>query len=123
MAAGDLVQKGTTVSVGFHSLTNANLIMQSASRTPTATIKAILGEQGAAVTEIYTDPGTDWTLTGVVQNTGAEAEYAALKALIKGSAITVDSIAARVDDITLEVGAEETRVTIKVVKKDGITHA
>jgi hypothetical protein len=46
-----------------------------------------------------------------------------LKALIKGSAITVDSIAARVDDITLEVGAEETRVTIKAVKKDAITHA
>jgi hypothetical protein len=123
MAAGDLVQKGTTVSVGFHSLTNANLIMQVASRTPTATIKPILGEQGAAVTEIYTDPGTEWTLTGVVKNSGAEAEYEALKALIKGSAITVDSIPARVEDISLDVGAEETRCTIKAVKKDAITHA
>jgi hypothetical protein len=123
MAAGDLVQKGTAVSVGFHSISNANLIMQSVSRTPTATIKPILGEEGAAVTEIYTDPGTEYTLTGVVKNTGAEAEYAALKALIKGSPITVDAVACRVDDISLEIGAEETRVTIKAVKKDAITHA
>ena len=121
MAAGDLVQKGTAVAVGFSTLTNANLIMQAVSRSPTATIKPIMGEQGARVTEIYTDPGTAWTLTGVVKAAGTE--LATLKALIKGSAITVDSVAARVEDISLEHGPEETRCTIQVVKYDGITHA
>jgi len=121
MAAGDLVQKGTSVAVGFGGITNTNLIMQAVSRSPTANIKPIMGEQGARVTEIYTDPGTAWTLSGVVKAAGTE--LATLKALIKGSAITVDSIAARIEDISLEYGPEETRCTIQAVKFDGITHA
>jgi hypothetical protein len=121
MAAGDLVQKGTAVSVGFQGNTNTNLIMQAFSRNPLGNMKEIAGEQGATVTEIYTNPGHKLQLQGVVKN--AATEYATLVALIKGSPLTINSIAYRVDDVSLSGSAEETRATIDVTKLDSMTHS
>lgn len=119
MAAGDLVQKGTSVTVGFMGKTYSNLIMQTVSFGPIANEKDIIGENGATTTEIYTDPGTKLTLEGVVLSAGLTA----LKALKKGDAVTVDSVAYRIDDIELKGSAEEAHCTLSLIKKDSMTHA
>ena len=98
MAAGDLVQKGTAVAVGFQGNTNSDLIMQAFSRNPVGNMKEIAGEQGATVTEIYTNPGHKLQLQGVIKGS---TSYATIIALIKGSALTVNSIAYRVDDVSV----------------------
>jgi len=121
MAAGDLVQKGTAVQVGFSGNTNTNLIMQAFSRGLLGNLSEIMSEQNATETEIYTNPGHSLELQGVVKN--AATEYETLIALIRGSALTVNSIAYRVDDIDLAGGAAETRATIRCTKLDSMTHA
>jgi len=120
MAAGDLVQRGAAVSVAFGGLTNTNLIMQTASEQALGEIKPIKGEQGARVTELYTDPGKQYVLTGVVKNTGDA--LTALRAYKKGDIVTVNSVTCRIEDISLEFSAEETRCTLTVVKHDAMSY-
>lgn len=120
MAAGDLVQKGTTVAVGFQGNTNADMIMQAFNRGVLGSVNEIPGEQGATVTEIYTNPGRSIELQGVVKGSTG---YANLAALIRGSGLTVNAIACRVDDVTLAGSAQECRVTIRCTKLDSMTHS
>lgn len=119
MAAGDLVQKGTAVSVGFMGKTYASLIMQAVSFGPDSELKEIKGENNATTTEIYSNPGAKLTLEGVVLSSALTA----LKAIKKGDAVTVDSVAYRVDDIEIKGSPEEAHCTISLIKRDSMTHA
>jgi hypothetical protein len=125
MAAGDLVQKGTSVTVGFNGNTNANLIMQAVTESVgEADMKTVAGEQGAAITNIFTNPRKRVRLAGVLLNTGGlEAEIKAIRDLIVGSTISVNSVNCMVDETpTIEFGAEEARVSIVAVKEDSMTY-
>ena len=124
MAAGDLVQKGTSVTVGFNSNANANLILQVVSESVgEADRKSISGENGADTTNLFTNPRKTITLQGVLLNTGANAELAAIRALIIGSTLSVNSVNCMViESPQIEFGAEEANVTIKVIKEDSMTY-
>lgn len=125
MAAGDLVQKGTSVTVGFGSNTNANLIMQAVGESVgEADMKEIAGEQGAAITNLFTNPRKRIRLTGVLLDTGGlAAEIKAVRDLIVGSTISINSVNCMVDETpVIEFGAEEARVSIVAVKEDSMTY-
>ena len=125
MAAGDLVQKGTSVTVGFGSNTNANLIMQAVGESVgEADMKEIAGEQAAAVTNLFTNPRKRIRLTGVLLDTGGlAAEIKAVRDLIVGSTISINSVNCMVDESpVIEFGAEEARVSIVAVKEDSMTY-
>ena len=66
--AGELVQKGTAVHVGFGGNLHTNLIMQVASEgTGNATLSTVKSEQGASTTHIITNPMRTVRLTGVLK--------------------------------------------------------
>lgn len=125
MAAGDLVQKGTVVKVGFGGVTYTGFVMQGGEETPTLSeVEEIMGDQGATVTEIYTNPGRSFSIEGVVKNAASnDAELTAIRALVKGSPLTVNSIACRVDNVRISYGAKAARCTIDVIKRDSMTHS
>lgn len=129
MAAGDLVQKGTAVHVGFGGNTHTNLIMQTASEeTGRASKKTIMSEQNAAATHIIINPQRGLRLNGILKGSA----LATVRALKMGDAVTVTQtrtagavatvyfIAAPVD---IEMGAEESRVTITLTKQEAWTHS
>jgi hypothetical protein len=123
--AGELVQKGTTVHVGFEGNVHTNLIMQAASEeTGNATVKTIKSEQNAAATHIITDPKRAVKLTGVLKGS-ALTTVRALKmgdavSLTHGGVAVAYFISAPVD---IEMGPEESRVTISVTKQEAWTHS
>lgn len=125
MAAGDLVQKGTAVLVGFNGNLHTNLIMQAATEdTGQAKVNTIKSEQNAATTHIITNPKRQVRLTGVLKG-AALTTVRALKmgdavSLTHGGVATVYFISAAVD---IEMGAEEARVTIMLRKDEAWTHA
>ena len=125
MAAGDLVPKGTSVTVGFGTNTNANLVMQAVTESVgEADMKSIPGEQGAEVTNIFTTPRKRIKLSGVLLNVAADgAELAVIRALIIGSTLSVNSVNCMViESPVIEFGAEESRVSISVIKEDSMTY-
>lgn len=123
MAAGDLVQFGTAVVTGFNGNTNTNLIMQAATEDMgDGTINEIPGEQGATVTKIITNPHYRVRLTGVIKNAGTE--LTTLRALKKGSTLSVNSVNCMVNEpVSIEYGAQESRCTITVIKEDAMTYS
>jgi len=125
MAAGDLVQKGTSVTVGFNSNTNANLQMQAVTESVgEADLKPILGEQGAAVTNLFTNPRKRIRLQGVLLDASSNGtELAAVRALIIGSTVSVNAVNCMVIETpSIEFSAGEARVTISVIKEDSMTY-
>jgi len=123
MAAGDLVQQGAVVHVGFGGNTNTNLVMQAVTETVgMANKKAILGEQNATVTKIYTDPGKRIRLTGVLKNAASDdAELTAVRAMKIGDEITVNSVIYCIDEAPeIEHSAEEARVALVAIREDSM---
>ena len=123
MAAGDLVTVGTAVATGFNGNTNTNILMQAVTESMgDATIKEIPGEQGATVTKLATNPHYRIRLTGVVLAAGTE--LATLEAMKKGDTLSVNSVNCMINsDISIEMSAEEARVTIEVINEDSMTYS
>ncbi len=118
MAAGDLVQKGTSVVVGYNNITFGTWIMQSAGEEPLADVKEIKGAQGATVTAIVTNPRKQLTLTGVILTDDLTA---ARLALIAGS-VTVNAVAYRIVSLKLDFIAEDARCTMVVMKESSMSY-
>ena len=120
MAAGDLVQNGTAVEVGFNGYTNTNLIMQAATYSPgDADVKPILGEQNAPVTKLITNPRAGIELTGVLKAAGSE--LATIIAMKIGDILTVNSVKYFLDAAPkVEFSAEEARVTLVGIREDSM---
>lgn len=120
MAAGDLVQTGTAVEVGFNGYTNTNLIMQAVELTfGDADVKDIPGEQNATVTKLLTNPRDGVQLVGVIKAAGSE--LATLIALSVGSVLTVNSVKYFLAaPPKIELGAEEARCTLVGIREDSM---
>lgn len=118
MAAGDMVIKGTVVTVAFAGNTHASLIMEAVDVSPIAEIKPIKGENNATTTKIISDPGKKMTLEGVVIAAGV----ATLQGYKKGDAVTINSVSWMIDDISIKYGKEEAKCTLSVVKEDSMTY-
>ena len=119
-AAGDLVQTGTAVGVGFNGYTNNNLIMQAVTFSPgDADVKPILGEQNAPVTKLLTNPRSGIELTGVLKAAGSE--LATLIAYKIGTILTVNSVKYFLDaPPKVEFSGEEARVTLVGIREDSM---
>jgi hypothetical protein len=128
MAAGDLVQKGTTVQVGFGGNTHSSLAMQQATEdTGRANVKTILSEQGAAATHLITNPTRGVRLTGVLLG----SQIATVRALKMGDVVTLTHTKTAGSVATayfisappeLELAADEARVTLTLIKQEAWTH-
>ena len=116
MAAGDMVQKGTTVLVGFQSLTLSGTIMDSVGRTPIAEVKTIKGENNATVTKLISDPGFRITFECTVTT------HATFNTIKIGDAITINSIAYMVESSEPKYSREEVKWTVTAVKEDTMTY-
>jgi hypothetical protein len=118
MPAGDLVQLGTSVVVGFNGLTYGTCIMISGGEELTGDIKEIKGPQNATVTKLLTNPGKRYTVEGVLLS----ADLTAARLLKKGSSVTINSVVCMVEDVKIATGTEEAKVTITAVKEDSMTY-
>jgi hypothetical protein len=113
------------VHVGFGGDTHTNLIMQAATEeTGNAKVNTIKSEQNAAATHIITNPTRAVRLTGVLKGS-ALTTVRALKmgdavSLTQSGVTTAFFISAPVD---IEMGPEESRVTISVLKQEAWTHS
>lgn len=125
MAAGDLVQKGTSVTVGFNGDTNTNLVMQAVAETlGEADMKSIASVQGADITNIFTNPRKRIRLSGVLLNAASnDAELKAVRDWIIGTTLSVNSVNSMIiESPVIEQSAEEMRVTVTVIKEDSMTY-
>jgi ribosomal protein S8E len=118
MAAGDIVQKGTSVVVGFNGLTYGTCIMIQSSEEPVADMNEIRGSKNEVVAKIYSNPGRRYTVEGVLLS----ADLTAARALIKGSTVSINSVSCCVEDVKISVGTLEAKVTITAIKEDSMTY-
>jgi len=118
MAAGDMVQQGTTVVVGFNDLTYGTCLMVTCGEEPTGEIKDIKGANNATVTKLISNPGKRYTVEGILLS----ADLTAARALKKGSSVTINAVVCMVEDVKIAVGTEEAKVTITAIKEDSMTY-
>ena len=114
-----LVQKGTTVVVGFNNATQTNMIMQDAGENTKCDEDEVLDESADTVTYLFTDKTLTSTLTGVVKGTVIDT----VKALIPGGTITVNSVAMIITEVDVKVSAKQAECTITLEKPSGFTYA
>lgn len=119
MAAGDLVQKGTTCVVGYNGVTYATLLNVESSITPDADITPITGPQSAVVTKIITNPRKIYKVSGICLS----ADQSALEAMAKGATISIDSVSCMLEDLELSYSAGAMKATITAVKEDSMTYS
>jgi hypothetical protein len=119
MAAGDMVQIGTEVVVGFNGLTYGTCIMETASQEATGDTKVIRGPNNATITILESDPGEQYTVEGIL----LAADLTAARALIKGADVTINGVVCRCLTRSIGVGREEAKVTITAIKEAGMTYA
>jgi hypothetical protein len=116
----DILQKGTTVVVGFGALTQTEFIMQAVSGlNPDADVTTIVGEDGSTSTVLIANKKKTLDLEGVVTDAGLDA--AELFRL--SGTITVNSIKYRITAVTISRGPKETRVSVSCVKETSMTYA
>ena len=116
MAAGDMVQKGTTVIVGFNGFTYTGAIMDSVSRKPIGDIKEIRGENNAVTTKLISNPGFEVSVEVIVTS------LAAFNAIKKGDLFTINSVGYMVTDADGKYSREEVKWSISAIKEDSMTY-
>jgi len=119
MAAGDLIQKGTSVVVGFNSRTVGTWIMQDSGESPQADIKSIKGPQGATVTKLITDPRKVYKATGVLLS----ADLATMAAAKIGDTVSFNSVNCMLTRLDISYQATDARGVLECVKEDSMTYS
>lgn len=117
MAAGDMVQKGTTVVVGFNGFTYAGAIMDSVGRKPSGDIKEIRGENNAVCTKLISNPGFEVQVEVIVTT------LASFNTIKKGDAFTINSVGYMVVDCDGKYSREEVKWSISAIKEDSMTYS
>jgi len=108
-----IVQKGTSVIVGFAGHTYAGLSMEQVSKEQTGESKTILDENNEPVTILISDLGRRYTLRGIV----IPATWTAPDV---GSTVTVNSVACRVESYSEESSGTEKRISMTVISEDSM---
>lgn len=116
MAAGDMVQKGTTVLVGFNSMTLSGVVMETVSPEITADIKEIRGENNAVMTKLLSNPKKTITFECVVTT------LSTFNTVKTGDAITINTVAYMVESAKPTYSREETKWSVTAVKEDSMTY-
>ena len=111
-----MVQKGTTVLVGFQGLTLTGVTMESFDREPIEDIKDIRGENNASMTKLISNPGFRIAFSCIVKT------HATFNSIKKGDAITINSLAYMVESSKAAYSREEVKWSIGAVKEDSMTY-
>jgi hypothetical protein len=119
MGAGDLVQKGTTVVVGFNSRTVGTWIMQDSGESPGADIKEIRGPQNSVLTKLITNPHKTYKATGVLLS----ADLTTMAGAKIGDLVSINSVNCMLLSLDISFGAEDARATLTAVKEDSMTYS
>lgn len=119
MAAGDLVQKGTTVITGLNGVTYGTLINVEGGISPKADVEEIKGPQGATVTKLITNPRKEYSATGICLS----ADQIALEAAKIGDTASIDSVSGMLTDLDLSYGAGAMKAAVKTVREDSMTYS
>jgi hypothetical protein len=119
MAAGDLVQKGTSVVVGYNGMTYGTLFQVEGNASPMADIEEIKGPQGATLTFLITNPRKEYKVSGICLS----ADQTAVEAMKIGDAVSIDSVSCILTGLDLSYSAGAMKATITAVKYDAVTHS
>lgn len=118
MAAGDLVQKGTSVVVGFNGVTFGTWIMQGSGEEPMADVKEIRGPQNAVVTKLITNPKKQYNVSGVMLS----ADLTTARAAMIGSTVSINSVSCCIVSLKLSFDAQDAKCDMVAVKEDSMTY-
>lgn len=119
MAAGDMVQKGTTVVVGFNSVTFGTWIMESSSESPGADVTEIRGPQNATVTKLISNPHKIYEVSGVILS----ADLTTARAALIGGTVSINSVSCCIQSLKLDFGREAAKCTMTAIKEDSMTYS
>jgi hypothetical protein len=119
MPAGDMVQKGTTVVVGFNGVTFGTWIMEDSSEAPGADIKEIRGANNSVVTKLISNPHVTYELTGIILS----ADLTTARAALIGGTVSVNSVSCMIQSLKLSYNREDAKCTMTVIKEAGMTYA
>jgi hypothetical protein len=114
--AGEMVQKGTVVIVGYNSLTLAGTIMDSVSRKPIGDVKEIRGENNAVTTKLISNPGFELTFECIVTT------HSTFNAIKKGDYITINTVPYMVTDSDVKYSREEAKWSVSAIKEDSMAN-
>ena len=124
MAAGDQVQKGEVVEVGFDGHTYTGWRVSGVTGpTPEADEVSLTDERDATATVILVNPRKTIEVTGHILNS-AGAALDAIDALIAGSTFTIKTVGYRLLSGYPQInrGKRELMVTLRGVKEDSMTY-
>ena len=118
MAAGDLVQKGTSVVVGFNGRTVGTWTMSDSGESPGADIKDIRGPQNAVTTKLITNPHKIYKASGVMLS----ADLTTMAAAKIGDAVSINSITCMLLTLDISFGTEDAKASLTAIKEDSMTY-
>lgn len=118
-----IVQKGTSIKIGFGSAAYTGTVLQSVTRESTGEQKVIKGQDNQTHTVLVEDLGDRYTVRALILDaTGSLVPPA------QGSTLTITnpsnvSTAGRVESASVEHGAEETILTFTIIKEASMTYS
>jgi hypothetical protein len=119
MAAGDAVVHNSVFAIGLGGYTYSNVKVRKATVGDCSKLNDISGEQGETLSKIQTNPGETLKLEGAVL-TGAA--LTAVKALSKGSHITINSVKYMVvEPSVVYTPADVTMCDLDLIAEDSMT--
>lgn len=116
MAIADIVQVGTTVSVGFQGVSYGTWVLDSSSESPGADIAEIRDEHNAVITKLVSEPVKVYELTGIILGS-PEATYtlAAARLLIIGATVTINSNTCRITALKINYTPLAAKISMTAV--------
>lgn len=118
MAAGDLVQKGISVVVGFNGITFGTWIMEDSGEAPEADITEIKGAQAAVVTKLIANPRAVYNVKGII----LAADLTTARAALIGGTVSINSVSCMITSLKLTYGTEAARCEMSAVKEASMTY-
>lgn len=115
--AGDVVQIGEDVEIGFQGYTLSGYTMNDASPENKADIKEIRGENNAVMTKLLSNPRQELSFVAIPM---AGTDFLTIKT---GDVMTVNSVAYMVVSAKPKLGREEDTIEVSLIKEDSMTYA
>ena len=113
-----MIQKGTTVVVGFNGRTVGTWVMEDSGESPGAEVTVIKGSNNSTLTKLISDPKKTYKATGIL----LAADLTAMAAAKIGDTISINSVSCMIESLDLSFGREAARASLTAVKEDSMTY-
>lgn len=110
-----IAQLGTTVEVGFGSITNPNFVMEDSSEAIIGDIEEIRDANNDQATKLISARGHRYRLSGVILNSGNNAERDAVRALVVGGTVSVNGTNCMVEAVEISYTRTAMKASITAV--------